>query len=131
MRKKIFGLLVVLLSLLVVFPAAAEEKVTSFNSYITINADGSADVTDLISVNAEHKSIRLGLILDFFNFRKDEATGKRIKTDYEFQSVTRNGSPENFWTERHGSKIELFLGARESRPSNYIPEGINTSQRRR
>ena len=126
MRKKIFGLLVVLLSLLVVFPAAAEEKVTSFNSYITINADGSADVTDLISVNAEHKSIRLGLILDFFNFRKDEATGKRIKTDYEFQSVTRNGSPENFWTERHGSKIELFLGARESRPSNYIPEGINT-----
>ena len=116
-----------LLFILVALPAKATERITSFNSYVTINPDGSADVTDFISVNAEHKSVRLGLVLDFYKYRNDEASEKRIKTDYDFKSVKRNGQDENFWTERRGSgKIELLLGAYEDKPSNYIPTGINT-----
>jgi len=126
LKKLTIGVIWVLLFATVVFPAAAAERVTSFKSRITVNTDGSVDVTDLISVNVEHKAIRLGLILDFFPYRDDEATGKRIKTNYEFKSVKRDGKSENYWTKRKNGKIQLFLGAYEDKTSNYIPTGVNT-----
>jgi hypothetical protein len=73
----------------------AEEIIHSFHSDITINEDGSLDVTETVEVTAEGDKIEHGIYRDFptvsFNkwwFRK--------KCPFEVKEVTRDGQPEPY-----------------------------------
>ena len=43
----------------------AEERIEQFTSDARVNVDGSVDVTETISVNAEGRQIRRGIFRDF------------------------------------------------------------------
>ena len=77
--------------------ALAEEKITSFISDVTVNADASLEVRERISVNAEGDEIRRGILRDFPTIYTDR-NGVRVKVGFEVIEVLRNGRSEPFAT---------------------------------
>ena len=82
--------------LLVALGAHAAERVLDFHSDIRIAADGELAVTERISVQAEGREIRRGILRDF-------------PAGFEVWRVTRNGQPETFAVERlpHGARVHI------------------------
>ena len=62
MRRVIAALFLLLLA---VVPAAAEEVIRNFISDVTVNADGSVDVRETITLRAEGNEIKRGILRDF------------------------------------------------------------------
>ncbi len=99
--KKYFLLLVFTLTSLSVF---AEEKVTNFDVFMKLNKDGSALITEKISVNVEGREIRRGIIRDL----PKTFDGGRI--NYSNFSLMRNGRTEAFFNENNGSLLSVNFG---------------------
>ena len=89
-------------------PATAAERITSFESEVTVNADASLDVREAISVTAEGKQIRHGIFRDFPTIYTDR-NGQRVIVGFTVTGVTRNGRPEPYVLEslRNGTRIRI------------------------
>ncbi len=85
--------------------ANADERILSFDSDITVLADGGLDVTETILVRAERRQIRRGIYRDFPTRYRD-----RMVVGFELLGVTRDGEKEPFFTEDISNGIRINTG---------------------
>ena len=96
MRPLRRGLLALLLCWLALAQGAlAREVITSFQSQVTINADASIDVTELIAVNVEGVDIKHGIYRDFPTTYTDP-DGLRYRVGFDVLEVARDGQSEPY-----------------------------------
>ena len=100
-----------LLALLAVNSAAlAEERIEQFTSNANVNADGSVDVTETISVNAESRQIRRGIFRDLPTTYTDR-NGLRVVVGFEVISVKRDRRDEPYAIEGLANGKRIRIGA--------------------
>lgn len=112
MNRTVFAALLLtvpLAALLAPAPAAAQERILSYDSKIEIRADGSLDVTERITVRAEGRQIRRGIFRDFPTRYRDRY-GNRVRVDFEPIGVERDGRTEAWFTERMSNGIRINTG---------------------
>ncbi len=98
--ERVAAVLAVLLLLAV--PAWAREEIRAFDSKVTMAANGTVDVTETITVNAEGDQIRHGIYRDIpTQLINDDKS--RLRSTLEVVSVTRDGRPEPYSLEGLGS----------------------------
>ena len=107
LRHGIFFLLLAWLAVL--SPAAADERILSYDSDLTVRSDGSLDVVETIRVRAEGSNIRRGIYRDFPTRYKDRL-GNRVVVDFELLGVERDGKPEPNFTERLANGVRINTG---------------------
>ncbi len=99
----------------------AAEVIRHFHSDIAVAQDGTLTVTEAIEVNVENIDIRHGIFRDFPLTFSDE--GDRIRgVDFNLVSVTRDGRPEPYHTERINNGIRIYAGSADS----YVSRGVHT-----
>ena len=94
---------------LVALPATAQERIVSYDSEVSVGADGSLDVTEHITVRAEGREIRRGIYRDFptrYRYRH----GNNVVVGFDMLGVERNGEPEPWFTERMANGIRINTG---------------------
>lgn len=101
--------LLLLFALLLVAPAAAQERILAFHSDLRIQSDGSLEVTETITVRAEGRNIRRGIYRDFPT-RYHDRLGNRVVVAFEPVEVLRDGRPEPWFTERLDNGVRLNTG---------------------
>ncbi len=100
---------VLLACLLAMLPAAAQERITAYDSEIDIRADGSLDVTENITVYGQGTEIRRGIYRDFPTRYKDRY-GNRVVVEFQMLDVQRNGSKEPWFIEKIGNGVRVNTG---------------------
>jgi len=101
--------------------ARAAERILSFDSTITVNRDGTLEVSEAIRVQAEGKNIRRGIYRDFPT-TYPRAGGGQVVVGFDFQSATRDGRNEPWHTENIGNGVRVYVGS----PSRTVPHGEHT-----
>ncbi len=102
-------------------PVQAREEIDRFISDMVVLADGTLDVVEDISVNAEGNQIRRGIFRDFPTDYK-QPNGTRIRVGFEVTSVKRNGMPEAWTTEKLSNGVRVRIGSAD----RFLAEGIHT-----
>lgn len=105
-------LLALLLALAWALPAAAQnrgERILDYDVDIAIQADGSLEITERITVRAEGRAIRRGIVREFPTRYRDRL-GDRVTVDFEVLEVLRNGQPEPWFTERASNGVRINTG---------------------
>jgi uncharacterized membrane protein YgcG len=100
---------VALVLLAVAARAGAQERISSYDSQIQINRDGSLDVTENITVHAEGNQIRRGIYRDFPTRYKDRF-GNRVVVALDVLSVQKNDVVEPWFTERMSNGVRINTG---------------------
>ena len=90
-------------------PASAIERVLDFEADIVLAPDGSLTVTETITVEAEGNEIRHGIYRDVATTLPDEF-GLLRRTGLTVLSVTREGQPEPYTTERTETGERIRIG---------------------
>lgn len=122
--KNIF--MMILMMLCVVINVAQADQINAYDSNITVLEDGTIDVVETIQISTNHEEIKLGITRDIptnFVFMSEI-----VETPVEILSVTRNGQPENFWTESKKNRFRILTGAKEDQRANYLPKGQHAYQ---
>ena len=101
-----------LLLLLAAWPAAAEEVIRNFISDVTVNADGSIDVRETITVRAEGNEIRRGILRDFPTTYTDN-NGVQMRVGLDVLSVQRDGNSESFSVESISNGKRIRIGNKD------------------
>jgi len=96
--------------LLAAGPARAEERILSYHSDITVQADGSMLVDEAIRVRAEGRNIRRGIYRDFPTRYKDRL-GQRYRVAFDVISVRRDGKAEPWHTEEKSNGVRVYAGS--------------------
>ena len=97
------------------------ERITLFESLVTINEDASLTVTETISVIAQGQEIKRGIYRDFPTDYRDNR-GNRIRVGFEVLEVKRNGATEEY-------KVETISGGKRVRIGNanrFLTQGAHT-----
>ncbi|ACC97710.1 hypothetical protein Emin_0145 [Elusimicrobium minutum Pei191] len=114
---KYFSFIFLMLSL----PLCAQEHIKSFNVFAQVYKDGTAVITEYITVNVEHEQIKRGIYRDI----PRKYTNKRFleaELGIEPLSLKRNGLPEHFFTESPDRyTLRVNFG-----DDNFIPKGEHT-----
>ncbi len=106
---------------LVAAPVSAGERILSFESDITVNADGWITVRETITVRSEAKKIKRGIYRDF-PVRYTTPTGDRYRVDFEVVEVQRDGAPESYHVKSRGNDERVYIGRRET----FLDPGVYT-----
>ena len=88
----------------------ADERILSYHSDIHIRADGWIEVAETIRVRAEGNQIRRGIYRDYPTDYEDQF-GNRYQALYEIRTVSRDGAPEPYRTERLGNGVRTYFGS--------------------
>ncbi len=107
--------------LLCVAPVNAAEVIHSFNSNVEVAKDGEFTVTETLRVRAEGSAMRHGIYRDFpLTFR--DAGGTLREVMFSLLSVSRDGQPEPYHTERLHNFIRIYAGDKDVliRPGEHI-----------
>jgi hypothetical protein len=118
MRTLICALFGLLLSAVT---ANASERIESFTSDATINADASLLVRETIVWNFSDIGSRRGLLRDFPTRYRDQR-GLRVEVGFEVVSVRRDGQDEMFVVESISKGKRIRIG----RSDVFLPEGRHT-----
>lgn len=112
------------LVLLAAVPASAQtEQISSFDSHITVNTDGSMQVVETIVVESAGIDIVHGIYRDFPT-RYTDHTGNHYSVLFDIVSVRRDGNSEPYHTEDLSNGIRIYFGS-----SSYdLPSGTHTYQ---
>jgi uncharacterized membrane protein YgcG len=102
-------LLVWLAALLLPATAHAEERILRYFSDIAVQQNGDLLVSETITVRAEGDQIRRGIYRDFPTRYKGRH-GERIRVAFGLIDVSRDGQPENAWTEARGNGVRVWIG---------------------
>ena len=117
-RRIAFGLLVLLVT---AAPAAAVERIIQFISDVAVQRNGDLVVAETIRVEAEGNVIRRGIFRDFpTTYTRPDGT--RVEVGLHVESVTRNGTTENFAIERLSNGFRIRIGNAD----RTIPRGQHT-----
>ena len=95
--------------LLAGMPAAAKERILSYDSTIDVSEDGSMTVREAIRVVAEGDRIRRGIYREFPTTYKDRF-GNRVVVDFRVTEVTRDGQPESWHREKRANGVRIYAG---------------------
>lgn len=98
-----------------------EEVIMSYDSVIRVQEDASLDVTENITVNARNEKIDHGIYRDFPTVYKSDY-GFMARVSFDVIEVTRDGTPENYWTETLKNGTRVFIGDKEK----SVSRGIHT-----
>ncbi len=91
---------------------AADERILSFDSDITVGADGWMTVHETIHVTAENKQIRRGIYREF-PIEYTTPAGHRYVVDFDVVGVQRDGQPEPFHVTAQGRHQRVYIGDRD------------------
>lgn len=89
--------------------AMALEQILNYAIEIDIRADGSLDVAEHITVNAEGNQIRRGIFRDFPTRYRDRH-GNNVVVGLDVLSVERDGQPEPWFTENQINGVRINTG---------------------
>jgi len=107
LRVLLSGLVACLLAL----SGAAEEKIKSFDTAITVDADGDIAVTETIEVTVEGQQIRRGIFRELPRYYADDVVeGDKLPYQYDVLRVTRDGKREPYTVEREGNAYRIRIG---------------------
>ncbi|WP_409727898.1 DUF2207 domain-containing protein, partial [Pseudorhodoplanes sp.] len=111
--------------------AAAAERILNFISDVKVEKNGDLDVTETIRVQAEGREIRRGILRDFPT-RYTARDGRRVEVGFVVLSVTRNGNPEPYSTERLSNGVRVRIGSADRTvqfgPNTYVINYRTTRQ---
>lgn len=113
MKIPLACLAVAAVMLLHAIPVHAEERILDYYSNIQIAADGSMTVDEHIRVMAEGTAIKHGIYRDFPTDYRDRWK-HRVKIGFEVLYASRDGSAEDWRTERRGNGVRVYLGNQDS-----------------
>lgn len=102
-------------------PAHAQEKIFSFDADITVNADGSLDVTETIRVLALGYDIKRGIFRDI-PMRRLAPSGLWDRNGFSIEAIRHNGEKSKYHTEWIGDFIRIYIGDADV----LIPTGEHT-----
>jgi uncharacterized membrane protein YgcG len=94
---------------LVASAAPAAERLLDFRSEIAIGADGTLTVNETIAVQAEGRRIRHGIYRDFPTVYPDRL-GQRVRVGFEVVSVSLDGGPVHWITQRLSNGVRVRIG---------------------
>ena len=106
---RLCGFFLALCLLLCATAVTAAELITNFDQAIALHRDGSMQVVETISVNAEGQNIRRGIFRDF-PLTMTDANGREIEVDFKVVSVERDGQPEDWHSERIKGGERIYIG---------------------
>lgn len=112
------------LTILAIFysnPSLGYEHIIDYHSDIYVLENGKIDVTEHIAVEVENNRINLGIYRDLPT--SYVMNGTKYKTPVKVLSVERDGVPENFWIEKHGSNSRIQIGPKYDSGSNKLSKG--------
>jgi len=98
-----------------------QEKIKSYDSKIVVRENGSMQVTETIKVHSEGISIKHGIYRDFPTDYKDNY-GNRIEIKFKVINISRDGSNEDYHTERLSNGIRVYIGSSDY----FLPHGDYT-----
>jgi uncharacterized membrane protein YgcG len=90
-------------------PAFAVERILQFISDVKIEKNSDLLVTETIRVLAEGREFWRGILRDFPT-RYTGRDGRRVEVGFEVLSVTRDGRPEDYKTERLSNGVRIRIG---------------------
>lgn len=90
-------------------PAAATERILSYDSEIDIAADATMTVRETIRVVAEGKQIQRGIYREFPTTYTDRL-GNRVEVHFRVLEVTRDGQPESWHQKRRANGVRVYAG---------------------
>ncbi len=90
-------------------PLQAEERITSFDSRVTIEQSGVVTVIETIAVVAEGKEIKRGIYRDFPTEYTDRS-GHLVRVGFTPLRVERDGRPEPFFLKEMGNGVRIYMG---------------------
>ncbi|MDD4758131.1 MAG: DUF2207 domain-containing protein [Lascolabacillus sp.] len=102
---------------------AQEEKIYTFYSDVTIEESGMIRVKEEIRIFSKGDVFKRGITRSLPLIRRD-IQNNRISIDYSVSEVLMNGSPVNYFTEREGGDLIIYVGDRNIflDPGFYIYE---------
>ena len=110
--------LAALLALLLPQAASAEERILNFDSRIAIQADGTLDVTETITVRVENVAIKHGIYRDFPT-RYDPPGGRRVRIGFGLVETLLDGQPEPNKVETLINGVRIRIGSAD----RTVPQG--------
>ena len=115
--KNLFAVLLALLSLQLCSIAQdnqeAEERIRSFDSRISLQADGAMQVQETIEVLATGDQIRHGIYRDFPTRYKDRLANK-YSVSFKILGVQRDGQPESYHTSSLSNGVRIYFGDKDT-----------------
>ena len=93
--------------------AAADERIISFHSEITVQLDASLAVKESIRVRAEGEKIKHGIYRDFPVDRRD-ALGNLYVVGFNLKEVLRDGRPEPYHLEDQSNGKRIYIGDKDT-----------------
>jgi uncharacterized membrane protein YgcG len=102
-------------------PVLAQERIISFDSDVTIAADGGLTVVETIKVRAEGNKIQRGIYRDFPTVYKGRGGESHI-VGFKVIEILRDGKAENWFTEARSNGVRVYMGKK----NYYLPTGQYT-----
>lgn len=87
------------------------EHILSFDSDIAISKNAETTITEKIKVYAEGLNIKRGIFRSLPRWRN--VNGKKIRIKYDILSVQKNGSKENYHTEKTSNDFSIYFGDKD------------------
>ncbi len=117
---RLISLLAMMVLVLLAPPADAQsrvnefgrERISFFQSDVTINPDGTLTVKETIRFHAYGLGIKRGLVREFPT-RYEDRDGTRVTVRFDLESVTRDGKEEPWHIESVSNGVEIFIGAED------------------
>jgi len=101
--------------------ALADERILSYDETVTVSADGSMYVREVIRVRAEGNKIRRGIYRDFPTTYSGR-NGQQYVVGFAFQGASLDGRPEQWRAENRGNGVRIYVG----NPSEFVQHGEHT-----
>jgi hypothetical protein len=92
--------------------AAADERILSYDSQITVRTDSSLEVTETIHVRAEGHQIRRGIFREFpTTYSRVDASRKTV--GFEVLSIKRDRASEPYRMEQRSNGVAIYIGDKD------------------
>ncbi|MEI9887314.1 MAG: DUF2207 domain-containing protein [Rhizomicrobium sp.] len=115
----------------IVDPGDTTERITKFDSDITVARNGTLTVAETIAVYVTGDQIRHGIYRDFPTLYTDRR-GIRVRVRFDVMSVTMDGSPAPYATESISNGVRVKIGDKDtlvsSGPHSYVLTYITARQ---
>ncbi len=117
MKRRTLFLTLTALAILVFLAGAApvsaqSERILNFKSLIVVNRDASMTVTEDITVEANRREIKRGIVRDFPTTYRDRL-GNTVKVGFQLEEVLRDGRPEPYHTQSAANGIKIYIGKKD------------------
>jgi uncharacterized membrane protein YgcG len=93
-------------------PLHAQERITTFMSAITVNADATINVQETIEVISTGDTVIHGIVREFPTSYADHYV-TNYTVGFDVQSVTQDGLPAQFWIESVGNGKKIYIGDKD------------------